>query len=74
MNINKKLTETDIDNIDFKSQWEHQIQIQGKSGRIFDKIYPMKIRCYKIGELNGSSYVKTPLRLKMIIIVLFGQF
>ena len=33
-----------------------------KSGRCFDKISSMTIYIYKIGEMNGSSYVKIPLR------------
>ena len=63
MNINNNLTETDINNIDVKSQLEHQIQVQEtkESGWIFDKISSMKIRFYKTEELNGSSYVKIPL-------------
>ena len=62
-NINHKLTETDIEKIDVKSQLEHQIQIQETKeiGCIFDKNNSMKIRFYKTGELNISSYVKTPL-------------
>ena len=63
LNINYNLTETDINNIDVKSQLEHQIQVQetNESGWIFDKINAMKIRFYKTEELNGSSYVKIPL-------------
>ena len=83
MNINNNLTETDINNIDVKSQLEHQIQIQKtkESGRIFDKINSMKRRLYKIGELNGSSQVEIPLRSnasinikKTINIVSYGYF
>ena len=61
---NKNLTESDIDNIDVRSQLEHQIQIQEtkESGWIFDKINSMKISFYKTTELNGTSYVKIPLR------------
>ena len=46
LNINNNLTETEIDNIDVKSQLEHQIQNQEtkESGWIFDKINAMKIR------------------------------
>ena len=64
LNMNHNLTEADLNNIDIKSQIEHQIQIQGtkKSGWIFDKIISMKIRFYKTGELNASSYVKIPER------------
>ena len=44
LNINKNLTESDIDNIDIKSQLDHQIQIQEtkESDWIFDKIIAMK--------------------------------
>ena len=64
MNIHNNLTETDIDNIDVKSQLEHQIQTQEtkESGCIFDKINLMKVRFYKTGELDGSSYLKYPSR------------
>ena len=64
LNINNNLTENDIGKIDIKSQLEHQIQIQEtkESGWVFDKINSMKIRFYKTGELNGSSYVKIPIR------------
>ena len=64
MNININLTESDIDNIDIKSQLEHQIQIQETkdSGWIFDKIISMKKSFYRNGELDGSSYVKIALR------------
>ena len=69
MKINNNLTESDIDKIDIKSQLEHQIQIQEtkESGWIFDKINSMKIRFYKTGVLNGSSYVKIPLRSNSLI-------
>ena len=45
LNINHNLTQTDIDNIDIKSQLEHQIQQQERkdSGRRFDKINSMTI-------------------------------
>ena len=62
LNINHDLTETDIGNIDVRSQLEHQIQIQEtkESGWIFDKYNSVKISFYKTGELNGTSYVKIP--------------
>ena len=68
-NNNNNLTETDINKIDVKSQLEHQIQIQEtkESGWIFDKINSMKIRFYKTVEINGSSYVKIPLRSNALI-------
>ena len=63
------LTESDIDNIDVKSQLEYQIQIQEtkESGWIFDKYISMKIRFYRTGELNGSIYAKIPLRSNAIL-------
>ena len=64
MIITNNITESDSDNIDVESQLEHQIQIQEtkESGWIFDKINSMKIKFHITGELNGSSYVKIPLR------------
>ena len=46
LNINNDLRESDIDNIDVKSQLVHQIQIQEtkESGWIFDKINSMKTK------------------------------
>ena len=66
---NNNLRESDINNIDVRSQLEHQIQIQEMkvSGWIFDKINSMKISFYKTTELNGSSYVKIPLRTSAIL-------
>ena len=69
LNNNHNLTESDIDNIDIRSQLEQQIQNQEtkESGWIFDKINSMKISFYKTTELNGSSYVKIPLRSSAIL-------
>ena len=69
LNINHNLTESDINDIDVRSQLEHQIQNQEmkESGWIFDKINSMKISFYKTTELNGTSYVKSPLRTNALI-------
>ena len=69
LNIKHNLTVPDIDNIDVRSQLEHQIQFQEtkESGWIFDKINSMKISFYKSTELNGTSYVKIPLRSNAIL-------
>ena len=69
LKINNNLTESDIDNIDIRSQLEHQIQVQEtkESGWIFDKINSMKISFYKTTELDGTSYVKIPLRSSAIL-------
>ena len=68
LNINHNLTESDINDIDVRSQLEHQIQNQEmkESGWIFDKINSMKISFYKTTEMNGTSYVKIPLRSNVI--------
>ena len=68
LKINKNFTESDTDNIDVRSQLEHQIQIQEtkESGWIFDKYNSMKLSFYKTTELNGTSYVKIPLRSNAI--------
>ena len=67
--INHTLTESDIDNIDVRSQLENQIQNQEmkESGWIFDKINSMRISFYKSTELNGTSYVEIPLRSNAIL-------
>ena len=69
LNINHNLTESDINDIDVRSQLEHQIQNQEmkESGWIFDKINSMKISFYKTTEMNGTSYVKIPLRSNVIL-------
>ena len=69
LKINHNLTKSNIDNIDIRSQLEHQIQIQEtkESGWIFDKINSKKISFYKTEELNGTSYVKISLRSNAIL-------
>ena len=69
LKISHKLKETDLKNIDVKSQLEHQIQLQEakESGGIFHEINSMKINFFKSGELNGSNYVKIPLRSSALI-------
>ena len=69
LNINHNLTESDIDNIDVRSQLDHQILVpeNRESGWIFGKIISMKISFYKTVELNGTSYVKIPLRSSAIL-------
>ena len=69
LKINRNSTESDIGNIDVKSQLEHQIQLQQtkESGWIFEKINSMKISIYKTTELDGTSYVRIPLRSNAIL-------
>ena len=68
-NINHNLTESGIVKIDVRSPLEHQIQQQDvkNSGWRFDKIYSMTIFFYKTGEMNGSNFVKIPLRTNAIL-------
>ena len=70
LNINHNLTESDIDNINFKSQVKHKIQIQETkaSGWIFDINNSKKIRFYKTAEMDGSSYVKILSKSSALII------
>ena len=70
LNFNHNLTESDLDKIDVKSPLEHQIQQQKMkdSGWQFDRINSLTVYFYKTGELNGSIYVKIPLRSNAILI------
>ena len=71
LNINHKLTQNDLDNINVVSSLEQQIQQQEMkdSGWRFNKVVSMTIYFYKTIELNGSNYVKIPLRSNAILIV-----
>ena len=66
---NQKLTERDLDKIDIKCPLEHQIQQQEMkdSGWRSDKIISMTVYFYNTGEMNGSNYVKIPLRSNAIL-------
>ena len=69
LNINHNLTQSDLDDINVVSSLENQIQIQEMkdSGWRFDKINSMTIYFYKTNEMNGSNYVKIPLRSNAIL-------
>ena len=69
LNINHNLIQTDIANINIISPLEHQIQQQEMkdSGWRFDKINSMTIYFYKTTEMNGSNYIKIPLRSNAIL-------
>ena len=69
LNINHNLTQTDTAYIDVKSPFEHQIQTQEMkdSGWRFDKINSMTVYFYKTSEMNGSNYIKIPLRSNAIL-------
>ena len=69
LNINQNLTQSDLDKIDIRSPLEHQTQQQElkDSGWRFDKINSMTVSFFKTNELNGSNYVKIPLRSNAIL-------
>ena len=81
ININHNLTQSDLDKINIISPLEFLIQQQERkdSGWRFDKINSMTIFFYKTNEMNGSNYIKIPLRsnaiLKIMInVVSYGQY
>ena len=69
LNINQNLTQSDLDNINITFPLERQIQQQAMkdSGWRFDKLYSMTIYFYKTNEMNGSNYIKIPLRSNAIL-------
>ena len=69
LNINHNLTQSDLDKIYIISPLEFQIQQQEMkdSGWQFDKINSMTIYFYKTTGMNGSNYIKTPLRSNAIL-------
>ena len=69
LNINHNLTQSDLDKINIISPLEFQIQQQEMkdSGWRFDKINSMTIYFYKTSEMNGSNYIKIPLRSNAIL-------
>ena len=69
LNINQNLTQSEIDNVNITFPLERQIQQQEMkdSGWRFDMINSMKIYFLKTKELNGSNYIKIPLRSNAIL-------
>ena len=69
LNINQNLTQSDIDNINITFPLERQIQQQEMkdSGWRFDEINSMTIYFYKTHEMDGSNYIKKPLRSNAIL-------
>ena len=69
MNINHNLTQSNLDKIKIISPLEFQIQQQElkDSGWRFEKIISMTIYFYKTTEMNGSNYIKIPLRSNAIL-------
>ena len=69
LNITQNLTQSDLDNINITFPLERQIQQQEMkdSGWRFDKLYSMTIYFYKTNDLNGSNYIKIPMRSNAIL-------
>ena len=69
LNIIQNLTQSDLGKIDIRSPLEHQIQRQKlkDSGWRFDKVNSKTINFYKTTEMNGSNYIKIPLRSNAIL-------
>ena len=69
LKINHTITKSDLDNLTTNSQVESHIgnqQMKG-SGWIFNILNSMAICFYKTSEMNGSSYVKIPLKSQEIL-------
>ena len=64
LNFNQNLTQSDLDNIKITFPLERQIQQEEMkdSGWRFDMINSMTFYFYKTSEMNGSNYIKIPLR------------
>ena len=69
LNMNYNITQSDIDTINITFPLERQIQQQEMkdSGWRFDKLYSMTIYFYETTEMNGSNYIKIPLRSNAIL-------
>ena len=68
-NISHNLTESNLDKIDVRSPLEHQIQQQETkdSGWRLDKNNSMTINFSQTCIMNGSNYIKIPLRSNAIL-------
>ena len=69
LNMTNSLTQSEIDNV--KIQWNVEARKQNlemkKSGWIFQRVNSMTISFYNTGNMDGSSYVKKPLRSSAIV-------
>ena len=69
LSITHNLIQSEIDNI--KTQWSLDNRIQSiemkEAGLSYQRINSMSISFYKSGEMNGSSYVKIPLRPNALV-------
>ena len=69
LNMTNNITQSEIDNVDI--QWDLEARKQNlemqESGWIFQRVYSMTISFYDTGNMDGSSYVKIPLRSSAIL-------
>ena len=71
LSITHNLTQSEIDNINIQSTLGKKIQSveMKQSGWNFQRINTMGIYFHKSGEINGSNYVKLPLRNSAILYI-----
>ena len=69
LNMTNNLTQSEIDNVDI--QWDLEARKQNiemrESGWDFQRVNSMTISFYNTGNMDGSSYVKIPLRSPAIL-------
>ena len=69
LNMTNNITQSEIDNVDI--QWDLEARKQNlemqESGWIFQRVNSMAISFYNTGNMDGSSYVKIPLRSSAIL-------
>ena len=69
LNMTNNLTQSEIDNVDI--QWDLEARKQNlemrESGWNFQRVNSMTISFYNTGNMDGSSYVKIPLRSSAIV-------
>ena len=69
LNMTNNLTQSEIDNVDI--QWDLEARKQNlemrESGWNFQRVNSMTISFYNTGNMDGSSYIKIPLRSSAIV-------
>ena len=69
LNMTNNLTQSEIDNVNI--QWDLEAKKQNfemqESGWVFQRVNSMTISFYNTGNMDGSSYVKLPLRSSAIL-------
>ena len=69
LNMTNNLTQSEIDNVDI--QWDLESRKQNiemqESGWVFQRVISMTISFYNTGNMDGSSYVKIPLRSSALL-------